>query len=97
MKLARWDDCAAQFVNPLNDDVIYNWGDFAGTMQWLNGACIQNGMNIGTCVFGSALSNPAYIMFVGLFLFSSQVKLNQISPLVSLTRPTLAFNLSLCY
>jgi len=94
VKFVRFNICATQFVNDLDESVIYDFNDFGGTVEWLSGECVERqGQNIGSCIFGSALANPAYIVFVVLFLFSSQVKLNQLSPLVSLTRVTLANNL----
>ena len=59
--------------------------------MWLNGECImRRGNNVGGCVFGDMLENSPYIGFVVPFLFCSRVKLNQLSPLVSLIRLPLA-------
>jgi len=61
-------------------------------VEWLNGECfIRGNYNVGSCVFADTIrSNTSYIAFVVPFLFYSRVKLNQLSPLVSVTSLTLA-------
>jgi len=61
-------------------------------VKWLNGECIsRRNVNLGLCIFGPKLENTPYISFVVPFLFCSPVKLNQLSPLVSITRLTFDF------
>jgi len=59
-------------------------------VEWLTGDCIiRQQFNIGRCLFGDIFdtsSSTTSIMFVDPFLFYSRVKLNQLSPLVSVTR-----------
>jgi len=64
-------DCEAMFLNRKDYIVTYDYLDFGGTTQWLNGECIQNqGMNVGNCRFGSADVDAPIVMFVVPFLFS---------------------------
>ena len=61
--------------------------------DWLIDDCLHRRMTIfGACVFGNQLDQSPYIGFVVPFSVCSRVELNQLSPLVSLTRLTLALS-----
>jgi hypothetical protein len=74
-------NCGTFFINNTPGTVTYDYWDFGGTTQWLNGACfIGKHNNFGGCSFGVGFESSAYIASVVLFLFCSRAKLNQLSP-----------------
>jgi len=56
-------NCAVVIINNSDQDIVYDYWDFAGTGQWLNGDCVVNGATIGICLYsgiGSTVRDGIY-------------------------------------